>query len=157
LHEGQKVIETLDGRRDRLSSLAEGLLERLQQFVKAASERDQIVLVFATERALDEAQSRALSDLRAMGRQRLGTIFDVQAISIDTIYDRLLEAEAFSEPRLTVPLDAHLVPCGPDLLVGSIRLTSLYQFLKAYRDATQGISINCMKRMSENSWVAGVK
>ncbi len=42
LAEGQKVIDTLDGKRERLSSLAEGLLDRLQQFRRNASERDRI-------------------------------------------------------------------------------------------------------------------
>jgi hypothetical protein len=40
LTEGQKVIETLDGRRQNLSSLAEGLLERLTNFRRQASDVD---------------------------------------------------------------------------------------------------------------------
>lgn len=86
LIEGQKVIETLDGRRQRLNSLAEGLLERLANFRNAAGPSDRLVLVFATERGLDEAEKRALNDLRVLGRDRLGPIFDVEAISIETIH-----------------------------------------------------------------------
>jgi hypothetical protein len=56
LHEGQKVIDTLDGKRSKLSSLAERLLERLVTFRKSASEHDRIVLLFATEGLLDADQ-----------------------------------------------------------------------------------------------------
>ena len=73
LAEGQKVVDTLEGKRTgRLSSLAEGLLEKLTVFRRQASERDRIVLVFATEQPLTEEQRRTLADVRAMGRERLG-------------------------------------------------------------------------------------
>jgi hypothetical protein len=48
LFEGQKVIETLDGRRSQLSSLVGGLLERITNFRASASELDRIILVYAT-------------------------------------------------------------------------------------------------------------
>lgn len=137
LIEGQKVIDTLDGKRPRLNSLAEGLLERLRNFRNSASASDKIVLVFATEAALNEAEKRALSDLRAMGVGRLGPLFDVETISIETIYARLQEEEAANATkRLTVRLDAQVVASGPDLLVGSVGLAKLYEFLKGYRDQT---------------------
>lgn len=137
LTEGHKVIETLDGRRHSLSSLAKGLLERLQGFFANASSFDRVVLVFATELPLTEAETRTLQGLRAMGRDRLGPIFDVEAISIHTIYQRMLEREAQAESdRLRVPVRAKLVPSGSDLLVGSISLLALYEFLKQYRDQT---------------------
>ena len=68
LSEGLKIIDTLDGCRDRLSSLAEGLLERLRHFRSNASNRDRIVVVFATEEPLNTDQRRLLTDLQAMGR-----------------------------------------------------------------------------------------
>ena len=139
LAEGQKVIDTLDGRRDRLSSLAEGLLDRLQQFFRNASERDRIVLTFATETALNDEQRRVLNDLRAMGRERLGPLFDVEAISIETILQRLREAESEYKPKVKLDLAGHFVQSGPDLLVGSVRLTNLYEFPKNFRDETQDL------------------
>jgi len=140
LQEGQKVIDTLDGNRANLSSLAEGLLERLLTFRKSASERDRIVLLFATERLLDAAEKQALDDLRAMGRNRLGPLFDVESISIETIYQRTLEdAQAIALQQLTVPLTSNLVLSGEHLLVGSTSLPNLYEFLKAYRDKTQDL------------------
>jgi hypothetical protein len=91
LAEGQKVIDTLDGRRARLSSLAEGLLDRLKTFRANASERDRIVLVFAAVAPLDDNEKRLIGDLRAMGRERLGGLFDVESVSIETIYQRNLD------------------------------------------------------------------
>jgi hypothetical protein len=47
LVEGQKLIETLDGQRTNLSSLANGMLEKLKNFRGSATERDRICLVYA--------------------------------------------------------------------------------------------------------------
>jgi hypothetical protein len=140
LHEGQKVVDTLDGKRGNLSSLAEGLLERLTNFRSQASEHDKITLVFTTEVPLTEEQTRTLSDLRAIGRERLGPIFDVEAVSIHTIYTRLLERALEEESSvLTLSIKGSLVKSGPDLLVGVVNLFDLYQFLRQYRDQTQDI------------------
>ncbi len=136
LIEGQKVVDTLDGRRPRLNSLAEGLLERLGNFRNGAGPGDRIVLVYATEHALDEEHKRVLGDLRAMGTARLGAIFDVEAISIETIHARLQEIHASPAARLAVELDARLTPSGDDLLVGPVGLQDLYGFLRRYRDRT---------------------
>ena len=140
LAEAQKVVDTLDGRRANLSSLAQGLLERILNFKNGLSDRDRIVLLYATEYPLDESQSRALGDVRALGRGRLGSHFDVESISIQTIYQRNLnEAEAIGLEARTVPIVASLVRSGGNLLVGSTSLTNLYQFLKAYRDKTEDL------------------
>ncbi len=48
LVEGQKVIETLEGKRTNLSSLAQGMLEKLTNFRGSATDHDQICLVYAT-------------------------------------------------------------------------------------------------------------
>jgi hypothetical protein len=90
LKEGQKLVDTLDNPHKRLSSLTYDLLEQLSAFRRRASERDRIVLVFATEEPLTNAQRKTLRDVRAMGRDRLGPIFDVEAVAIDTIYRRTL-------------------------------------------------------------------
>jgi hypothetical protein len=136
LEEAQKLIDTLDGKRIRLSSLAEGLVERLQTFRKQASENDKLILVFATQRPLSEPEKRAIEDIRAMGKNRLGTIFDVADISLETIYHRTLD-ELSHVKKTKVTMTAHLVPSGEEMLVGSVGLIQLYDFLKAYK-ATSG-------------------
>jgi hypothetical protein len=137
--EGQKVIETLDGQRSTLNSLAEGLLERLTIFRSQASANDRIVLVYGTESPLDESEKRALSDVRAMGRERLGGFFDVEAVSVETIFSRLADEITPDGERLRVSLIAQLVPSGHELLVGSTRLVDLYDFLCGYREATSDL------------------
>jgi len=137
LEESQKVLDALEGKR-KLSSLAEGLFERLNNFRQQASERDRIVLVFGSETALTESQSRALQDVRSMGRARLGSLFDVESVSVETIYLRGLE-ETGPDTRLAIPLRGALASSGEGLLVGTIPLLELYTFLKAYRAETEDL------------------
>lgn len=142
LKEGRKVIDTLDNPHKRLSSLTQDLLERLGNFRRRASERDRIVLVFATERALTDDQRKTLSDVRAMGRERIGDIFEVETISIETIYHRALEDQYSASKRIQVSMIAN--PAAPakssdELLVCSVSLTALHSFLKEYQDKTGDI------------------
>jgi hypothetical protein len=71
-------------------------LDRLTNFRNGAGPLDKIILVFGTEKSLTDEEQRALFDLRAMGRARLGPLFDVETISIETIYLRLQEEDASS-------------------------------------------------------------
>jgi len=137
LAEGQKVAETLDGQRTNLSSLAQGLVERLHNFQAGASENDKIVLVFATEAPLDEAQKRALIDVRTIARQRLPSppIFETDSVSIETIRQRLIEQAQRNQER-SIELRTHAAPSGENLLVGATSLLDLYDFLRRYRDET---------------------
>lgn len=138
LAEGQKVIDTLDGQRKSLSSVAADVLERLTQFRKQASELDRIVLVFGTVETLNEAERRVMHDLTAMGRQRLGPLFDVEAVCVETLYRKAQDdAASASVTRLT--LKASLSASGPELLVGVVSLLDLYDFLKAYKTRTGDI------------------
>lgn len=138
LEEGSKVIETLDNKRQNLSSLAKGLVERLNGFRNRASELDRIILVFATEHPLTDDQKRILDDIRAMGRNRLGSLFDVESVSVATIYQRTLDSETQIN-RIKIPIQANLVSSGHDLLVGSVSLINLYDFLKVYRSQTEDL------------------
>jgi hypothetical protein len=134
LAEGQKLIDTLDGQRTNLSSLASGILEKVTNFRGSAAERDQICLVYATVDPLTEEQQHTLDYVRAMGRDKLGALFDVSAISVRTIYeDQAEETELARRRQLTFELNGHLTQAGNDLLVGSVSLIDLYAFLKSYR------------------------
>lgn len=137
LMESQKVINTLDGQQKKLSSLTQDLLERLKIFRKQSSDLDHIKLVFATEEPLTAEQQQVLQGILAMGRQRLGPIFDIAAISIQNIYLRNQETIAVSDvPRLSAPIKADLISSGKELLLGSVSILSLYDFLKAYKIQT---------------------
>lgn len=141
LEEGQKVVATLDRRNERLSSVASGLLTRILNFREKASDLDRIVLVYATVDPLSEPERRAMEDVRNMGRGRLGPLFDVEAISVETIYQRTLEeaAQNAAAQQIKVPLRAHLARSSPDLLIGAVSLVDLYGFLKAYRARTDDL------------------
>ena len=132
LEEAQKLIDTLDEKRSKLLSLAGGLVERLQAFRKQASDKDRLILVFATQRPLSEAEKRSTEDIRAMGKNRLGALFDVEDISLETIYHRTLD-ELSHVKKTRVSMTAHLVPSGEEMLVGSVGLIQLYDFLKAFQ------------------------
>ena len=113
------------------------MVEKLTNFRGSAGEHDQICLVYATVDPLTPEQQRTLDYVRAMGRDKLGPLFDVSAISVRTIYDdQAEEAELAARRRLTFELNGHLTQAGSDLLVGSVSLIDLYTFLKAYRTRT---------------------
>ncbi|HEX8247209.1 MAG TPA: AIPR family protein [Pyrinomonadaceae bacterium] len=138
--ESQKLFDTLGGQRTNLSSLSADVVARLQQFRSAASERDRLILVFATNEPLSEAEQRALNDIKAMGQNRLGDIFGVDSVNLQTIFNRLEEQEA-ERAKIQVPMVANLVQSGSDLLVGSVKLINLYKFLKDYQNETQDLDL----------------
>jgi hypothetical protein len=140
LQEAQKLIDTLDNKRTNLSSLAENLVQRLQTFRSNASNIDKIVLVFATQRPLNNDEKRVVEDIRAMGKSRLGINFETESISIENIYNRILETVSIVNKN-KVNITADLVPSGEELLVGSIGIQQLFEFLKNYRTKTGDIDM----------------
>ena len=136
LEEGQKIVNTLDGKQAHLSSLTRDLLERLKVFLTKASDQDRIILLFATVDSLTEDENQALRDIRSMGRERIGHFIDVQAISIETIYQRNLEEAALLPDAVRVPIEGKMAQTDGELLVGVVTLIDLFKFLKNYRDKT---------------------
>jgi hypothetical protein len=143
LQDGQKVIDTLDEGHDRLSELAGNVTKRVRQFLRkadASESGDRLLLIFASELPLDESQRRTLDAVRAMGRERLGNVFDVESISIETIYlNQFEDPTAVASLPIQVPIEATMANSGKDLMVGSIPLLKLYDFLKAYRAKTENL------------------
>lgn len=133
ISEGRKVISTLAGDNTRLSGQVQQLLGRLKTFMEQASERDRIILVFATERPMKEADRQALRDVLSMGRERVSPIFDVEDRSLQTIWDARDTAE---EPAISLPIRGDFVDPNPGIRVGTIPLINLYEFLSTYRDKT---------------------
>lgn len=135
LEEAQKLIDTIDGKRNNLSSLAAGLVERLQTFRKQASEKDKMVLVYAIQKPLSDTEIRAVEDIKAIGQRRFGSLFDTDVVTIETIYNRTLqETNHIKKSRISIA--AHLVPSGEEMLVGSVGLLQLFRFLKDYKATT---------------------
>lgn len=126
--ESLKFFETLSGSRKRLSSLSESVVERLKNFLSQASENDKLIYVFATKEPLNEEELRILTHIRAIGRKEFGDIFDVDAVSINTIYERTLD---YSITKVEVRIEGQFIESG-ELLIGSVTLENLYLFLENY-------------------------
>ena len=131
--EGRKVIATLSGENERLSEVTTQLVGRLRNFIESASEQDKLVLVFATSLPMSEDDRRALQDIRILGSQQFPGMFDVEDISLQTIWEK---GEEDHSPAISLQIRGDFVEPSTGLKVGTITLTNLYQFLKAYRDKT---------------------
>lgn len=75
-----------------------------------------------------------------MGKNRLGMMFETDTISLETIYHRTLE-EISHVKKTQVSITAHLVASGEEMLVGSIGLVQLFDFLKSYKAITNDLDI----------------
>ena len=138
MQEAQKVIDTLDEKNENISSAALDVVEQIQEFRSKAGDRDKLVLVFATVDPISGKESRAVEDIKAMGKSRFGALFSVENVSIRTIFDLTLDAP-FTKNK--IPVTARLVHSGSELLVGSIRLHDLYEFMKSYKKATGDLDL----------------
>ena len=132
--EGRKVIATLAGENGHLSEATQQLVGRLNTFIEQASERDRLILVFATTQPMREEERRALNDIRNLGRHRFPGIFDVEDISLQTIWEA--RPDPSLHPGISVRIQGDFVEPNAGLRVGTIQLTNLYQFLKDYREKT---------------------
>lgn len=134
LEEGIKVISTLTGKNERLSNMSKELVEKISNFRGCAGENDRIVLVFSTVDPIEERDRNDIDQIRMFGRSQLGNQFDVECVSIGTIYERQLEETALAHQQgVCVELEGNLTAAGDELLIGSISLIQFYDFLKKYR------------------------
>ena len=133
VNEGIKVIATLAGENNRLSEQTNQLMARLNTFIAQASEKDRIILVFATTHPMSVTDRQAINDIRTLGRQKFPQKFDVEDISLQTIWERKDDP---IPPGISVRIQGDFMEPSAGLRVGTIQLTSLYQFLKNYRDQT---------------------
>lgn len=133
LQEGHKILRTLEGSSQNLSDVSRQLLEKLNQFRQQASDADRIVLVFATVNPITQQDRRELENIKILGRERITPKFDVEDISLQTIWEALDEIE---QHKLSVPLQGQFVEQYSGLLVGTVPLTQLFEFLDSYRKKT---------------------
>ncbi len=133
LTEANKVINTLQDRNHNLSADSQQLLEKLKLFRQQASEADRIVLVFATTDPISEQDRPALERVKIIGRQEIIPNFDVEEVSLPTIWE---EQDAVEMPRLSVPVKGQFAEQDAGLLVGTVSLSDLFDFLKFYKSKT---------------------
>ena len=133
LTEGNKVIVTLQGQNQNLSQDSRQLLQKLDLFRQQASDADRIVLVFATTEPIDQQDRQALDDIKLIGRERVTHNFDVEEVSLRTIWEALEDVE---QVRLSVPVKGEFVEQSSGLLVGTVSLMDLFAFMQQYQKQT---------------------
>jgi len=136
IEETQKIINSIEGLNPRLSNLSEDIITRLNDFRTKAKDDDKMVLVFATTDPLSEEELDVLNKIKEYGQKVLGSLFEVEKVSLRTIFDGLQEKARQTE-KIKVPISANLVQSGEDLLVGSVKLKNVFHFLNHY-DRTAG-------------------
>lgn len=131
--EGRKVITTLTEEHGHLSENTLRLLGKLNTFRQQASDRDRIILVFATDRAVSESDRQALDDIRVLGKESVGSLFDVEDVSLETLWEA---RPTTPQPTLSLDIKGNFVDPSSGLRVGTVSLTDLYDFLRGYRAKT---------------------
>jgi hypothetical protein len=138
LIEAQKAIDTLMGRNTHLSFVSLDVVKRISEFRKNISENDHLIFVIATCKELTNDEKSTLDDIRIIGQNALGSIFDVESVCINTIYNRIRET---LPEKHKFPINAELVTSGDDLLVGSVKIIDLYYFLREYKKLTNDLDM----------------
>ena len=133
LKEGNKVITTLQGQNQHLSQDAKQLMQKLNLFLEQASQADRIVLVFATTDPISQYDRQALENIKLIGRERIAPIFDVAEVSLQTIWESLDDVE---QPHLSVSVKGQFVEQTPGLMVGTVSLLDLFEFMRSYKNMT---------------------
>lgn len=138
--EANKIFDTLEGHNKAISKMTCDIIEQVNNFRGTASEKDKIIIVFATCDPLSDDEKRAIIDIKNAAIARFGNIIQIESISVYNIYLRLDEV-AMQTKKYEVPITTNLVPSGPDLLIGSTKLLNLYEFMKAYRTITSDLEL----------------
>ena len=88
-------------------------------------------MVFATDQPIQEADRRALDAVRSFGIEQFGAIFDVEDISLNTIWEERFPIDG-TVIQLSIKGSFANTDLDSGLRIGAIPLTELYAFLKEY-------------------------
>ena len=131
--EGAKILSTLQGFNQDLSSDSEQILDKLNAFRSQASDSDRIVLVFATSDPISQQDRPALDTIKRDGRELVWENFDVEEVSLQTIWAARNEVDV---PKLSVSVKGRFVEQYSGLLVGTVPLMDMFDFLNSFREQT---------------------
>lgn len=131
--EAQKLFATLEGRRPALSSLSTELVERLRNFLSNKGIGDKLEYVVATSRKLTNEELEYLNNVRVLGRDKFGDCFDTDAVSIETIYNKVCEDQQVVGPQISVALTTSVTASTKDLHIGATTLPDMFEFMKEYK------------------------
>lgn len=142
IEESNKFFDSFEMKANRikLSEDAMNLFSTLDNFIKKADpKKDSLIWMIATVRTLNEKEIITLNEVREKGRKLLGSIFNVDSISVESVYNKQKD-EQLTSNELIIPLNGNLTGTSMrvegDLLVGSVTLLNMYDFLKTYRNKT---------------------
>lgn len=139
--EAQKLFATLEGKRDKLSSLSTELVARLRNFLSNLGPMDRLEYVLATTKRLNSEEEEYLANIKTLGRAKFGDCFDVDSVSVETIYNKVAEEDAFGANKLQVRLKTIVASSGNILLVGATRLTDIFRFMQDYKSASGDLDL----------------
>ena len=106
-------------------------MQKIEAFRQQQSDDNRIVLVFATTEPISEQDRRALEDIKIIGRERISDKFDVEEVSLMTIWEAIVEEQSQS---LSVNVKGQFVDQDAGLLVGMVSLIDLFKFLVEYKN-----------------------
>lgn len=133
VEEGRKVIDTLEGLNQHISADTQQLVQKLDSFRSQASNADRIVFVIATTDPISQQDRQALDDIKTIARQRIAPTLDVEEVSVRTLWEALDDVEP---TLLSVPVKGQFVEQTSGLLVGTISLRDLFEFMRLYQRKT---------------------
>src|SRR5262249_5098944 len=105
-----------------------------QNFLRNKGPKDKLEYVFATSRKLTTEETSCLNDIRILGRAKFGECFDTDAVSIETIYNKVLEEQGSTSSQLIVKLRTSVTSSNDSLLIGATALKDVFEFMKEYKD-----------------------
>lgn len=131
--EAQKLFATLEGRRPSLSSVSTELVKRLKTFLSNKGDADKLEYVVATSRKLTGEELEYLRNVRVLGRDKFGECFDTDAVSIETIYNKVCEEQEVVGPQISITLTTSVTASTKDLHIGATTLPDVFAFMNEYK------------------------
>jgi AIPR protein len=139
--EAQKLFATLEGKREKLSSLSAELVDRLRNFLKNRGSKDRLDYVLATTKKLTAEEQEYLANIKTLGRAKFGECFDVDSVSVETLYNKVAEEDAFGPAKLSLKLQTTVTSSGDILLIGATKLASIFKFMQDYKAQTGDLDL----------------
>lgn len=131
--EAEKIFATLEGQRDKISSISDDVVKRIRQFLSQAGAKDRLEYVVATNQRLSHAEYDDLEAIRRIGQEKFGAVFHVADVSIETIYNKRSEEDFGGGSRLKVSLKTTIASSGDILYVGATKLVDVFAFMQDYK------------------------
>jgi hypothetical protein len=130
-----KVIRDVEGKREKLSSLSTELVDRLRNFINNSGAKDRLEYVLVTTKRLTPEEQEYLSNIRTLGRAKFGECFEVDSVSVETIYNKIAESDTVGPAKLSLRLSTTVASSGDILLIGATKLTSIFTFMQEYKSS----------------------